>query len=228
MVERFADHGSALIHCAIVSFDGNTDDALIRKSKIENRLDCRLRANRLQWRGCEGGRIRLASHAAPGTTMQYTTIESPIGPLLLAGNDGALRFLSFAAEKRAMRPRRDWSEAATPFRDVIRQLREYFRGELTEFDVRLEMVGTPFQLRVWEKLRTIPYGATISYGQLARRIGEPEAVRAVGAANGSNPIPIIVPCHRVIGSNGSLTGYGGGLAIKEKLLALESRQLRLL
>ncbi len=161
-------------------------------------------------------------------SMQYTTSDSPIGPLLLAGNDSGLHFLSFAAEKRAVTPRRDWIENSRPFVEVIHQLRAYFRGELTQFDVPLCLEGTPFQLRVWENLRTIPYGETISYGQLARRIGKPEAVRAVGTANGSNPIPIIVPCHRVIGSDGSLTGYGGGLPVKEKLLALESRQLRLL
>lgn len=160
--------------------------------------------------------------------MNYTTIESPVGPLLLAGNEQGLRFLSFAAEKRAMRLHPNWKENRRAFAEVARQLRAYFLGELTEFDVPLSLEGTPFQLRVWMQLCTIPYGETISYGQLARRIGEPEAVRAVGAANGSNPIPIIVPCHRVIGSDGSLTGYGGGLPIKEKLLALESRQLRLL
>jgi len=160
--------------------------------------------------------------------MNYTTIESPVGPLLLAGSEQGLRFLSFAAEKRAMRPHRDWTENRRAFAEVTRQLRAYFLGELTEFDVPLSLEGTPFQLRVWMHLCTIPYGETISYGQLARRIGEPDAVRAVGAANGLNPIPIIVPCHRVIGSDGSLTGYGGGLPIKEKLLALESRQLRLL
>ncbi len=160
--------------------------------------------------------------------MNYTTMDSPVGPLLLAGNDGALCYVSFAGKKGAVRPHRDWAENAKPFAEVIRQLRAYFRGELEEFDVPLNMIGTPFQLRVWESLREIPYGETRSYGEVARRIGKPDAVRAVGTANGSNPIPIIVPCHRVIGSDGSLTGYGGGLSIKEKLLALESRQLRLL
>jgi len=160
--------------------------------------------------------------------MNFTAIDSPVGPLLLAADDAGLCFLSFAGKKRAKRPERGWTENAKPFEGVIRQLRAYFRGELEEFDVRLNMRGTPFQLRVWQGLREIPYGETTSYGRLARRIGEPAAVRAVGAANGSNPIPIIVPCHRVIGSDGSLTGYGGGLSIKQKLLALESRQLRLL
>ena len=160
--------------------------------------------------------------------MEYTTMESPVGPLLLAADDGGLCIISFAGKKRAVRPHRRWVENAKPFADVTRQLRAYFRGALKEFEVPLNMTGTAFQLLVWESLRKIPYGETASYGELARGIGKPEAVRAVGLANGSNPIPIIVPCHRVIGSDGSLTGYGGGLSVKEKLLALESRQLRLL
>ena len=117
---------------------------------------------------------------------------------------------------------------AEPLRETIRQLRAYFAGELETFDLALAPQGTPFQLAVWNRLCEIPYGETISYGELARRIGNPNASRAVGLANGSNPIPIVIPCHRVIGSNGKLTGYGGGLPIKEKLLALERRQLRLL
>lgn len=113
-------------------------------------------------------------------------------------------------------------------RETIRQLKAYFAGELEEFDLPLAPEGTAFQLKVWENLCDIPFGETISYGELARRIGNPNASRAVGLANGSNPIPIIIPCHRVIGSNGKLTGYGGGLPIKEKLLALERKQLTLL
>jgi methylated-DNA-[protein]-cysteine S-methyltransferase len=107
-------------------------------------------------------------------------------------------------------------------------LRSYFASEREDFDLPLAPEGTPFQLEVWRRLSEIPYGETISYGELARRIGNPQASRAVGLANGSNPIPIVIPCHRVIGSNGKLTGYGGGLPIKEKLLALEKKQLRLL
>ena len=113
-------------------------------------------------------------------------------------------------------------------KETIRQLRAYFSGKLEQFDLPLAPEGTPFQLEVWRRLCEIPYGETISYGELARRIGNPNASRAVGLANGSNPIAIIIPCHRVIGSNGKLTGYGGGLPIKEKLLALERGQLRLL
>ena len=112
--------------------------------------------------------------------------------------------------------------------EPIRQLRAYFAGDLESFDLPLVPAGTTFQLDVWNRLCEIPYGETISYGELARRLGNPNASRAVGLANGSNPIPIVIPCHRVIGSNGKLTGYGGGLPIKEKLLALERRQLRLL
>ncbi len=115
-----------------------------------------------------------------------------------------------------------------PFKKTIEPVALYFAGEREEFDLPLAPEGTPFQQEVWRRLCAIPYGETISYGELARRIGNPQASRAVGLANGSNPIPIVIPCHRVIGSNGKLTGYGGGLPIKEKLLALERKQLRLL
>jgi len=160
--------------------------------------------------------------------MYYTKLQSPLGPLLLAANDRGLRFLSFAARKRAILPQPDWTQDRTPFREAILQLQAYFRGELKEFDLPLDLEGSAFQLRVWQSLRTIPFGKTISYGELAQLIGKPKAARAVGLANSLNPIPIVVPCHRVIGSNGNLTGYGGGLSIKEKLLSFESGQLRLL
>jgi len=136
--------------------------------------------------------------------------------------------VSFENGKRTTPPQSDWQLDEEPFAEVIRQLQAYFSGELKEFNVPLAMEGTEFQLRVWNALRAIPYGETISYAQLAERIGNPKAVRAVGLANGSNPIPIIVPCHRVIGGNGSLTGFGGGLSTKKRLLELESRQLTLL
>jgi methylated-DNA-[protein]-cysteine S-methyltransferase len=158
----------------------------------------------------------------------YTTFESPVGPLLLAGDSNALHSVSFESSKRAARPQSDWKQDGAAFDEVIRQLRAYFSGELREFELPLAMAGTEFQLLVWNALRKIPYGETISYGQLAERIGNPKAVRAVGLANGSNPIPIIVPCHRVIGSDGSLTGFGGGLSTKKMLLDLESNQRRLL
>jgi methylated-DNA-[protein]-cysteine S-methyltransferase len=113
-------------------------------------------------------------------------------------------------------------------REVVKQLDEYFRGERQEFELELAPRGTPFQLAVWNELQRIPYGTTISYRELAERIGKPSAVRAVGAANGANPIPIVIPCHRVIGANGTLVGYGGGLQLKRALLALENPQLALL
>lgn len=158
----------------------------------------------------------------------FTQIESPLGRLLLAANDGGLRYIIFSSETQPARPDPSWREDPAPLTQAIRQLQAYFAGDLETFNLRLAPQGTPFQMEVWQRLRDIPYGQTISYGELARRIGNPKASRAVGLANGSNPIPIVIPCHRVIGSNGKLTGYGGGLPIKEKLLALERHQLRLL
>jgi len=160
--------------------------------------------------------------------MHYTRIDSPLGPLLLVADDAGLREILFVNGRHPVKPDSSWQENAKPFREIIRQLHAYFTGELEDFDLPLAPQGTAFQLKVWKRLCDIPYGETISYGQLARRIGNPNASRAVGLANGANPIPIVIPCHRVIGSNGKLTGYGGGLPIKEKLLALERRQLRLL
>jgi methylated-DNA-[protein]-cysteine S-methyltransferase len=160
--------------------------------------------------------------------MKYTTFESPVGPLLLAGDASGLRQVSFESSKRPTPLRPEWKQDKAPFAEVVRQLQAYFRGELKIFDLPLAMEGTEFQLRLWNALRAIPYGETITYALLAERIGKPKAVRAVGLANGSNPIPIIVPCHRVIGSDGSLTGFGGGLSTKKRLLELESKQLKLL
>jgi methylated-DNA-[protein]-cysteine S-methyltransferase len=151
-----------------------------------------------------------------------------VGPLLLGGDRDSLRFVSFGNSKRCLIPRPEWTKNQAPFAEVMRQLREYFDGKLKEFDLPLTLEGTEFQRRVWTSLLAIPYGETISYAELAQRIGNPKAVRAVGLANGSNPIPIIIPCHRVIGSNGSLTGFGGGLVTKKQLLALESKQISLL
>jgi methylated-DNA-[protein]-cysteine S-methyltransferase len=143
-------------------------------------------------------------------------MESPVGRLLLAADEKGLRQLLFRGK-----PEKGWREDPEALAEPVRQLRAYFAGELHDFDVPLAPEGTPFQLRVWRELRNIPYGQTISYGELARRIGSPNGSRAVGLANGANPISIVVPCHRVIGSNGKLTGYGGGLENKELLLALE-------
>jgi methylated-DNA-[protein]-cysteine S-methyltransferase len=158
----------------------------------------------------------------------YTTVDSPLGPLLLAANSDGLRRVGFENSKRFSIPPVGWTQNKKIFREVIRQLNEYFAGDLKEFNLPLAPEGTPFQVSVWSALRTIPYGETISYAQLAKRIGNPKAVRAVGRANGANPLPIIIPCHRVIGSDGDLTGFGGGLPIKIKLLAIESPQKSLL
>src|SRR5713101_3621789 len=164
-----------------------------------------------------------------GALMNYTYLDTPIGPLLVAGDEAAIRRIEFPRNGKPGRPEPEWKESARgPVGEAVRQLREYFAGRRTEFDLPLEPEGTLFQQTVWRHLRDIPFGETISYGELAKRAGNPKASRAVGAANGANPIPIVIPCHRVIGSNGKLTGYGGGLPIKEKLLALERRQLRLL
>ena len=158
----------------------------------------------------------------------YSYFQSPLGPLLLVSSSAALTQINFPNNERASQPEPEWQKDEQRLREVVRQLHAYFSGELESFDVELAPQGTHFQQKVWKELLEIPYGETISYGELARRIGNPNASRAVGLANGSNPIPIIIPCHRVIGSNGKLTGYGGGLPTKEKLLALEKRQLQLL
>jgi methylated-DNA-[protein]-cysteine S-methyltransferase len=155
-------------------------------------------------------------------TTYYTTIETPIGDLVLAGTREALRRIVFAGDAAALQPEEEgWTESRAPFREAIRQLRAYFAGGLRAFDLPLDPEGTAFQRSVWEAMRRIPYGATASYVEIARRIGKPAAPRAVGAASGRNPLPIVIPCHRVIGTNGQLTGYGGGLAIKRALLSLE-------
>ncbi|WP_066898627.1 methylated-DNA--[protein]-cysteine S-methyltransferase [Mycolicibacterium houstonense] len=154
------------------------------------------------------------------TTLQCRTVDSPVGLLTLAGRDGRLMHLRMV-DQTYEPSRTGWETDDSAFPEAVEQLAAYFAGELTEFDLELDMVGTQFQRRVWEALRTIPYGETCSYGEIARQIGSPAAFRAVGLANGHNPIGIIVPCHRVIGANGSLTGYGGGLDRKRALLELE-------
>jgi methylated-DNA-[protein]-cysteine S-methyltransferase len=155
--------------------------------------------------------------------MRYTTIDSPIGELLLAGDEGRLARL----EMSPFRIEPDWERDDQAFGVVRRQLREYFAGERQEFDVDLALAGNPFELAVWDALLEIPYGETTSYGEVARRIDHPDAPRAVGLANGRNPVAVIVPCHRVIGADGSLTGYGGGLERKRFLLDLEAGVLPL-
>jgi methylated-DNA-[protein]-cysteine S-methyltransferase len=154
----------------------------------------------------------------------YTVIESPIDPLTLVSDGVCLTGVYMAEHRHAPCLDSEWVEKAdaAPFPAAIRQLRAYFEGTLQQFDLPLAPHGTSFQKQVWIELTRIPYGATISYGELARRVGNANASRAVGLANGKNPIPIIVPCHRVIGANGKLTGFGGGLWRKEKLLGLEA------
>jgi methylated-DNA-[protein]-cysteine S-methyltransferase len=151
----------------------------------------------------------------------YSSTQSPIGELLLTGNGTALTGLYMQVHKHGREISADWSRNEAAFKPARAQLAAYFAGELRRFELRVEMAGTAFQQRVWRALRDIPHGATESYGALANRIGAPKAARAVGLANGRNPISIIVPCHRVIGANGSLTGYGGGIERKQWLLAHE-------
>lgn len=151
----------------------------------------------------------------------YTEIDNPIVPIAVAADERGLRAINFLTGSGRRAPDSAWRRDDRALRDAVRELRAYFGGELRQFSLSLAPVGTPFQLDVWNALAAIPYGETTSYGEMARRIGRPRAVRAVGAANGANPLPIVLPCHRVVGSNGSLTGYGGGLPIKQALLALE-------
>jgi methylated-DNA-[protein]-cysteine S-methyltransferase len=164
----------------------------------------------------------MSTIPATPDTLLYTTIDSPIGELLLRGDGEALCGLYMQAGRKPTTIAPGWEREPEAFVDVIAQLEEYFAGRRTSFDVRLAMDGTPFQLRVWRALQDIDYGETISYGELARRIDQPSAARAVGMANGCNPIGVIVPCHRVIGANGTLTGYGGGIERKRTLLDLEA------
>jgi methylated-DNA-[protein]-cysteine S-methyltransferase len=161
----------------------------------------------------------IVSELAP---IEYRTFPTAIGDLTVAGDSRAVHFVHF---QRDGGPRASWIRArGGVVRDAQAQLEEYFERGRRTFDVPLAPQGTPFQQSVWAQLRKVPYGETVAYGELARRIGQPTASRAVGAANGANPIPVIVPCHRAVGADGSMTGFGGGIAIKRKLLALESGQ----
>ncbi|MFE3598869.1 methylated-DNA--[protein]-cysteine S-methyltransferase [Streptomyces sp. NPDC059142] len=161
------------------------------------------------------------AHTAHTAHTVHTVIDSPYGPLTLVATDGVLSGL-YMHEQRHRPPEESFGvHDPGPFDEAVRQLTAYFEGELTVFDVPLALHGTPFQRRVWEQLLRIPYGETRSYGELAEHLGKPGASRAVGLANGKNPVSIIVPCHRVIGSTGGLTGYGGGLSRKQRLLAFE-------
>jgi methylated-DNA-[protein]-cysteine S-methyltransferase len=161
-------------------------------------------------------------------TTLYTIIDSPVGPLLLTSEDGALTRLHFTSgPKAATAPHPDWRHDRSALKAPTEQLKEYFAGERHAFELELAPHGTEFELRVWQALREIPYGATASYGEIAARIGSPTGARAVGLANGRNPIAVIVPCHRVIGADGSLTGFGGGLPCKRYLLDMEAGRMPL-
>ena len=152
----------------------------------------------------------------------HTVVDSPVGALTLVARDGVLAGLYMDLQRHRPLDEMFGAPDPTPFTEALSQLKEYFAGQRTDFDVAVTLAGTPFQRTVWAALREIPYGETESYGQLAERIGRPGAARAVGLANGRNPIGIIVPCHRVVGAAGTLTGYGGGLARKQYLLNLEA------
>jgi methylated-DNA-[protein]-cysteine S-methyltransferase len=152
----------------------------------------------------------------------HIPMDTPIGPLLLVADDGGLREIHFETGRHPRAPSETWLAGETEvLREARAQLAAYFSGRLRAFDLPLAPRGSPFQLRVWRALLDVSYGTTCSYAEIARRLGSASATRAVGAANGRNPLPIVVPCHRVIGADGSLTGYGGGLEVKRYLLRLE-------
>lgn len=156
-------------------------------------------------------------------TLYYDELPSPVGTLRLVADAQGLRQIRFETERHPNETSPGWVRSPDALAFAREQLEQYFAGTRQTFELPLRPLGTPFQRAVWQALADIPYGSTISYGELARRIGQPQAMRAVGAANGRNPLPIVLPCHRVIGANGSLTGFGGGLPTKRFLLTLEDR-----
>jgi methylated-DNA-[protein]-cysteine S-methyltransferase len=168
--------------------------------------------------------------------LAYHVMSSPVGLLLLVRSERGLRYLDFL-ERRSLKrafaghapavPDAEWVPSLLELKPVVDQLESYFCGTTTRFDLPLDLAGTEFQLKTWRALRAIPYGQTRTYGQIGKALGQPGAARAVGLANHQNPVPIVVPCHRVVGADGSLTGYGGGLPRKRRLLELEARFARL-
>jgi methylated-DNA-[protein]-cysteine S-methyltransferase len=158
-----------------------------------------------------------------GDDMNYTIYPSPLGDIALAGSDRGLSYVDFQLSKRPLTLAPDWARSDAPFEAALEMLDRYFAGERPEFKLTYDLRGTPFQLLVWQLLQTIPCGNTLTYRQVAEQIGKPEAVRAVGTAIGRNPVSLFIPCHRVIGSNGSLTGYAGGLELKARLLEIEKQ-----
>lgn len=194
------------------SWPNDVKGVMMQSTKIKNTRPGTRRASP------EVPRVEGESPGTPGA--MWSVIDSPVGPLFAAVGDGAVIELSFLGDGRPSPTEGRLRDDAAC--DGLRaQLEEYFAGVRTEFDLDLALQGTDFQMAVWDALRAIPYGTTASYGEIAAAIGRPKAVRAVGGANNANPISIIVPCHRVIGADGSLTGYGGGLGTKESLLTLE-------
>ena len=151
----------------------------------------------------------------------YCYYDSPIGRMLLVGTEAELEELNFPNSTENKHVPREWTEDESVFTEPLRQLNEYFAGKRQEFNLAIAPQGTPFQQQVWRELCKIPFGETASYQTIAERLGKPKACRAVGMANGKNPLPIIIPCHRIIGKDGSMTGFGGGLALKRQLLDLE-------
>ncbi|MFH0780924.1 MAG: methylated-DNA--[protein]-cysteine S-methyltransferase [Pseudomonadota bacterium] len=156
---------------------------------------------------------------------RYCYCDSPIGKMLLVGGNGIMEELHFPKGLETLQIPTTWQKNEACFAEALRQLKEYFAGSRREFQLPIAPHGTPFQKRVWQELCKIPYGETASYGAIAKKIGNPKACRAVGMANNKNPIPIIIPCHRIIGKDGSLTGFGGGLTVKKQLLDLERQSL---
>jgi methylated-DNA-[protein]-cysteine S-methyltransferase len=156
--------------------------------------------------------------------VNYAYLDTPVGALLIAGDADSLQRIAFPRRGHAVKPKPGWQESQRgPVGEALRQVREYFAARRTDFDLPLAPEGTAFQRSVWRQLQEIPYGETISYGELARRVGNPKAARAVGTANGANPLPIVIPCHRVIAGDGTLGGFGGGLPTKQTLLDMEKR-----
>jgi len=158
-----------------------------------------------------------------GQMIFYHYMKSPVGKLLVAGNEKGVYFINFPRNGKLSLPKSEWIENPKPFKEALRQLEGYFAGTLKTFSLSLCLNVSPFQKMVLTALRRVPYGETLSYGELAGKIGNPKASRAVGQANARNPIPIVIPCHRVIGCSGQLTGFGGGIAVKQRLLDLEKQ-----
>jgi len=200
--------------------------ATIFSSSVEIDEDCQAGVVRFEFFQKPFAASIFAMHL-PGKIF-YTVMQSPLGPLLLAATEKGIYRLLFDTRVPVAHQDQVWIESPDHLRRSEEQLKAYFCGELRNFTLPLDLRGTPFQVKCWEALCRIPYGATCSYAELAAQVGSPRAFRAVGQANHNNPVAIIVPCHRVIGANGTLTGYGGGLSVKERLLRLERGEIHTL